>query len=90
MNKDTYYVYMILCADGSYYTGIAKDPAKRFQVHKSGKGAKYFRKTKPVSFVKIVVAKSRPEALKAEAVFKKYSHQMKRSLFNNSFRRPKL
>jgi putative endonuclease len=29
------------CADGSYYTGIAKDVTKRIEAHNAGKGAKY-------------------------------------------------
>lgn len=38
-----WYVYMLRCADGSLYTGIAADVECRFEEHKSGRGAKYTR-----------------------------------------------
>ena len=49
-----WYVYILECADGSYYTGIAKDPHKRFEIHRSGKGARY---TKIKGVKKIVYIK---------------------------------
>ena len=36
-----WHVYLIECRDGSIYTGIAIDVAKRFVAHATGKGAKY-------------------------------------------------
>ena len=36
MNKK-YYVYILKCADGTYYTGYTTDPKRRTQVHNSGK-----------------------------------------------------
>ena len=38
-----YYVYLLLCADGSYYCGSTNDPEKRLQAHNAGRGAKYTR-----------------------------------------------
>ena len=38
-----YYVYMLRCEDGSLYTGITTDLARRFEEHRNGKGAKYTR-----------------------------------------------
>lgn len=45
-----YYVYLLRCQDGSYYTGITTDVERRFQEHKErgAKGARYTR-THPVS-----------------------------------------
>jgi len=37
-----WFVYIILCDDKSFYTGIAKDVDKRFLVHKKGRGGIYF------------------------------------------------
>lgn len=34
----TYYVYAILCSNNSIYIGLTKDPATRWEQHKSGKG----------------------------------------------------
>lgn len=38
-----YYVYLLACADGTLYTGISIDPAKRLEKHNAGRGAKYVR-----------------------------------------------
>ena len=42
-----YYVYMLRCRGGVYYTGLAVDVARRFQTHLSGKGAKFTRAYPP-------------------------------------------
>lgn len=46
-----WYVYMLRCADGSLYTGVATDLERRLLEHNSGKGAKYTRGRAPVSLV---------------------------------------
>lgn len=37
------YVYIIECADGTYYTGWTNDLEKRIKMHSNGIGAKYTR-----------------------------------------------
>ena len=49
--KDSWSLYIAECADGSYYTGIAKDVAKRIETHNSGKGSKYTATHAPVKLV---------------------------------------
>ena len=44
-------VYMILCSDETYYTGITTNLQRRFDQHASGKGAKYFRGRRPLQVV---------------------------------------
>ena len=46
-----HFVYMVRCADGTLYTGYARDPERRTQVHNSGRGAKYTAQRLPVSLV---------------------------------------
>lgn len=46
--KAPWTLYVAECADGSYYTGIAKDVEKRIEVHNAGKGAKYTSTHGPV------------------------------------------
>ena len=36
-----HYVYMVRCADGTLYTGYARDPEQRAKMHNAGRGAKY-------------------------------------------------
>lgn len=49
--KGEWNLYIAECADGSYYTGIAKDVEKRMEAHNSGKGAKYTSTHRPVKLV---------------------------------------
>lgn len=39
----TAYVYMLLCGDGSLYTGWTDDLQQRLAAHRMGRGAKYTR-----------------------------------------------
>ena len=45
------YVYIIRCADGTFYIGMARDIAQRLAQHDAGKGAKYTRSRGPVRLV---------------------------------------
>jgi len=47
----TYTVYVLRCADGSLYTGIARDLQARIALHNRGAGAKYTRGRGPVALV---------------------------------------
>jgi putative endonuclease len=46
-----WYLYVIRCRDGSLYTGIAMDVARRLAAHRDGKGAKYLRGRGPLALV---------------------------------------
>jgi predicted GIY-YIG superfamily endonuclease len=46
-----WFVYMVRCADGSLYTGIAKDVARRCQQHNDGTASRYTRSRLPVELV---------------------------------------
>lgn len=66
-----WYVYMLACADGSLYTGIATDVDKRFAAHRSGRGAKYTRSHPPVAVVYREACGDKGAALRREAAIKK-------------------
>ncbi len=51
MARSRWNLYIAECADGSYYTGIAKDVEKRIEAHNSGKGAKYTATHRPVKLI---------------------------------------
>lgn len=75
-----WYLYVIECADGSLYTGIAIDPVARFWQHAAGMGAKYTRSHVPV---KLLMAEPHPDkssALKAEYAFKQLPAAQKRRM----------
>ena len=71
MSDQSWFVYVVRCADGSLYTGIALDVAARIEKHNAGKGARYTRGRGPVE----VLATSKPmehgDALRFEAKVKR-------------------
>ena len=78
----TYYVYILHCNGGSYYTGYAKDVEKRFEMHKKGRGARYTRMNEPEKMVYVEQFESRSEAMKREMKIKTLSHNKKKQLIN--------
>ncbi|MCJ7613440.1 GIY-YIG nuclease family protein [Candidatus Bathyarchaeota archaeon] len=79
-----YYVYILRCKDGSYYTGHAKDAEKRFEMHKEGRGARYTRMHDPEELVYVEEFGSRGEAMKREQQIKTLSHNKKQELVNSN------
>ena len=71
---------MVRCADGTLYTGLARDPHARLKVHNSGKGAKYTRARLPVSLVYIEPCASLSAALKKEWQLRRWSRARKEAL----------
>ena len=49
--EQTWKLYILRCGDGTLYTGITTDVARRFEEHSSGKGAKYTRGRGPLELV---------------------------------------
>jgi predicted GIY-YIG superfamily endonuclease len=80
----SYYVYILRCKDGSYYTGHAKDVEKRFEMHKKGRGARYTRMHEPEKLVYTEEFESRGEAMRRERLIKTFSHNKKQQLINNN------
>ena len=74
---DEWFVYMVRCADGSLYTGIAKDVARRCQQHNTGTASRYTRSRLPVELVYHEDHHSQSSALKREAVIKTMDRQEK-------------
>lgn len=64
-------VYLLLCRDGRTYAGMAKDVEARFELHQSGKGARFTRANPPEKIIGVSYARSKNEALKAEYRLKK-------------------
>lgn len=77
-----YYVYILLCKDGSYYTGHAKDVERRVEQHMKGQGARYTRMHKPEKTVYMEKFDTRSEAMKREQEIKSLSHNEKQQLAN--------
>ena len=72
-----YYVYILLCSDKSLYTGIARDPDKRFIEHVNGRGGRYTRSHPPIKIIYQKKMGSKSEALKRELHIKRWSRSEK-------------
>lgn len=77
-----WYVYMVECDDGSLYTGVSNDLAKRFAAHQCGRGAKYFRLRKPLRIVYTEQQLSKSHALAREYAIKQLPKSAKLTLIN--------
>jgi putative endonuclease len=65
--EPAYFVYILRCADGTYYTGIARDVSARVREHnESTRGAKYTKARRPVALVYTESAADRSSAQKRE------------------------
>jgi len=72
-----YWLYLLECADGSYYCGIAVDVNKRFADHLAGKGAAYTRSHRPVRILASQQYANRSSASKAEYALKQLPREAK-------------
>ena len=75
-----WFVYLLRCADGSLYTGIAKDVDRRCQQHNAGTASRYTRSRLPVVVVYREAHASRSLALRREAAIKALSRRQKEAL----------
>ena len=72
-----WFVYVLLCSDGSLYTGATNDPHQRFLDHKNGKGGKYTRSHKAVKILHLEQLHTKSEALKRELKIKRWTRNQK-------------
>ena len=84
-----WWVYVIECESGAWYTGVSTDVERRFRQHMEGKGAKYFRLDKPKRIVASKAFGSKGEALKQEAALKRLERADKSNWIAENFRTDK-
>ncbi len=75
-----YFVYIVRCKHGTYYTGCTNDLEKRIKEHNSGRGAKYLRGKGLVELVWSKQYRYYKRALQAEKRIKQLSHRQKQEL----------
>ncbi|MGE5813574.1 MAG: GIY-YIG nuclease family protein [Acidobacteriota bacterium] len=73
-------VYMVRCADGTFYTGWAVDVQARIDAHNRGRGAKYTAGRRPVTLVYAEACDSKAAALRREHVLKRLTRGQKARL----------
>lgn len=88
MSEQSWYVYVIRCADNSLYTGIARDVERRLQEHvaQGTKCAKYLRGMQPFKLVLQLCVANRSAALKLEAQIKRLSKSAKETFIKDNLK----
>ncbi len=79
-----HYVYVLECADGTFYTGYTTDPERRIREHDAGEGAKYTRGRTPVELRHVERFESRSAAMSREYELKQLSRAEKEGLVEGS------
>ena len=77
-----WFIYIVRCADNTFYTGITNSLERRITEHNSGTktGAKYTQFKRPVTLLYHESADSRSAALKREAAIKRLPRSEKEAL----------
>lgn len=78
-----FYVYILLCGDGTLYTGYTNDLERRLAVHNAGKGAKYTRSRLPVCLKYWEVLPNKSSALRRERAIKSLTRREKLALIQS-------
>ncbi|MBA4697459.1 MAG: GIY-YIG nuclease family protein [Legionella sp.] len=82
MFKKSYWVYILLCENNTYYTGYTNALEKRYQSHLKGTGkCKYTRSFKPLKIAQSwEVKEGKKKAMQLERSIKKLSRREKEAL----------
>lgn len=81
---ESWFVYLLRCADGSLYTGISTDVPRRLEQHNAGTASRYTRSRLPTVLVYQETQASRSLALKRELAIKALSRQAKEALIRSA------
>ncbi|KAB2838481.1 GIY-YIG nuclease family protein [bacterium] len=84
MNQAEWFVYILKCADGSLYTGITNDLARRLERHLEGKASRYTRARLPVALVYREPHPDRSSASIREAAIKRLPRPDKEALIQGN------
>ena len=78
MKQSKWFLYILLCSDGTYYTGVTTDVDRRLNEHNTNKrGAKYTKTRRPVNLVYTKEFGNRSSAQAAEYKVKRLTKKQK-------------
>jgi predicted GIY-YIG superfamily endonuclease len=80
-----FWVYVLRCADGSYYTGHTDNLGMRLTEHQRGNGGRYTSMRLPVTLVFSLECISRNEAVARERQIKGWSRKKKEAMLRGSW-----
>lgn len=72
-----YWVYILHCQNGAYYTGYTTDMTRRYEEHVNGLGSKYTRSFKPIGIAQCWCVSDKSLAMTIECYIKKLSKRGK-------------
>ncbi len=72
-----WYLYLMACSDGTFYTGITTDLARRLSEHNNGTASRYTRSRLPVKLIYQERCQNKSSALKKECEIKALSRKEK-------------
>jgi predicted GIY-YIG superfamily endonuclease len=78
--EQPWFVYIMECSDGSFYTGITNDLERRQQQHNDGTASRYTRSRRPVVLRYLEVCESRSQALIRECSLRLLTRKEKEQL----------
>ena len=83
----SFYVYILKCSDGSYYTSHTDNLEKRVEAHQRGEIAGYTSRRRPLQLVFVQDFPSREEAFQVERQIKGWARQKKEALVQRDWHR---
>ena len=84
------YVYILICSDGSYYTGVTNNPERRLLEHNSGSGKEsYTYSLRPVKMIYVERFTDYNLAIAWEKKIKRWTRKKKGALINGSWEKLK-
>ncbi len=78
--KEEWFLYILQCQDGSFYTGVTNDLQRRLKMHNDGRASRYTRSRRPVKLLYQEVYASRAQVLVREYAIKALSRERKEKL----------
>jgi len=75
-----FFVYILRCADGTYYVGSTTDVPARVAAHNAGRGPRFTACRRPVTLAHTESFQTMDQARKRETQIKKWSRAKKEAL----------
>ncbi len=85
MNQHNYYLYILQCSDGSYYTGVTNNLERRFEEHQEGTDPKcYTYNRRPLVLKYYEYSRVIDDVIAREKQVKKWSRKKKEALMSGN------
>jgi len=81
-SRQRWFLYILRCKDGSFYTGVTNNVERRLKMHSAGKASRYTRVRRPVQLIFQETCANRPIALARECAVKSLPREKKEELVN--------